>query len=135
LVRHFIDKNNVEMGKNCTGVAEDAMQMLMNYEWKGNIRELQNVIERAIIFAESEQLQPVDIGLMGPTRIIGESAQDLHAAMKACEREHIIRILNKHEGNKVEAAKTLGVGLSSLYRKIYDLKIDTGKGIDEPRSG
>ncbi len=135
LVQHFIDKYNVEMGKNCTGVAEDAMQMLMNYEWKGNIRELQNVIERAIIFAESEQLQPADIGLMGPAKIIGESAQDLHTAMKACEREHIIRILNEHEGNKVEAAKALGVGLSSLYRKIYDLKIDTGKGVDEPRSG
>ncbi len=65
----------------------------------------------------------------------GESAQDLHIAMKACEREHIVRILNKHEGNKVEAAKALGVGLSSLYRKIYDLKIDAGKGVDEPRSG
>lgn len=127
LVEHFIDKYNVEMGKICTGVTDDAMQVLMDYEWKGNIRELQNVIERAIIFVEGEQIKVSDIGLVGPVTVIGEDAENLHAAMNAYEKRHITRVLNKHNGNKVEAARALSVGLSSLYRKIYDLKIDVGK--------
>jgi two-component system response regulator PilR (NtrC family) len=135
LVKHFINKYNVEMGKNCTGVTDDAMQILMDYEWKGNIRELQNVIERAIIFAEGEHIRVSDIGLMGQAGIISESTEDLYAVMRAYEREHIVRVLNKHKGNKAEAAKGLGVGLSSLYRKICDLKIDTSRLAVEPKRG
>ena len=130
LVQHFINKYNAEMGKSCTGVADDAMQTLINYEWKGNIRELQNVIERAIIFAEEDRIKASDIGLMGPTpRILGDDGEKLHVAMMAYEREHISRVLNKYKGNKVEAAKALGVGLSSLYRKIHDLGINADKSI------
>jgi DNA-binding NtrC family response regulator len=55
--------------------------------------------------------------------------------MRAYEREHIVRVLNKHKGNKAEAAKGLGMGLSSLYRKICDLKIDTSNLATEPDGG
>jgi two-component system response regulator PilR (NtrC family) len=123
LIRHFIGKFNSEMGKHCVGVTDQAMDLLMHYEWKGNIRELQNVIERAIIFAEGDRITGADVGLMGAVRI-EEKHESLSHAMKGYEREHILRVLNTHNGSKAEAARALGIGLSSLYRKIDELNID-----------
>ena len=124
LVEHFINKYNIEMGKHCSGVTDEVMRMLMNHEWKGNIRELQNVIERAVIFAEDDVIKAADIGLMGSRVIsLSERNESLQSAVKTYEKEHIYRVLDKYEWNKVEAAKALRVGLSSLYRKIDELEI------------
>jgi two-component system response regulator PilR (NtrC family) len=128
LVEHFIKKYNAEMGKHCVGVSDEVMQLLMSHEWKGNIRELQNVIERAVIFAEGDIIEACDIGLIGPrAMVLSERSESLHVAAKAYEKEHIYRVLNKHDWNKVEAAKALDVGLSSLYRKIDELEIDADR--------
>ena len=124
LVEHFIKKYNLEMGKQCVGVSDECLRLLMSYEWKGNIRELQNVIERAVIFAENDVIETCDIGLIGSGTIgLSEKTENLQAAVKAYEREQIYRVLNKYDWNKTEAAKVLGVGLSSLYRKIDELEI------------
>jgi len=128
LLKHFIKKYNVEMGKQCVGVSDGVMQVLMSYEWKGNIREMQNVIERAVIFAEEDVIKASDIGLVGSKAIaLSEESEKLQAAVKAYEKEHICRVLNKYSWNKLEVAKALNVGLSSLYRKIDELEINTGK--------
>ena len=128
LVEHFIKKYNAEMGKHCVGVNDEVMRLLMSYEWKGNIREMQNVIERAIIFAEDDVIKISDIGSLGYHSVtLSKESQSLQAAVRAYEREHICRVLNKHSWNKVEAAKALNVGLSSLYRKIDELEIDYQK--------
>ena len=124
LVEHFIKKYNLEMGKQCVGVSDECLRLLMSYEWKGNIRELQNVIERAVIFAENDVIETCDIGLIGSGTVgLSEKTENLQAAVKAYEREQIYRVLNKYDWNKTEAAKVLGVGLSSLYRKIDELEI------------
>jgi DNA-binding NtrC family response regulator len=128
LVEHFIRKYNVEIGKNCTGVSDDVMRMFMSYEWKGNIREMQNVIERAIIFAEDEKINISDIGFLGsPTIVLGNGDENLQSALKAYEKEYISHILNRYKWDKSEAARALNVGLSSLYRKIDELGIDSKK--------
>ncbi len=128
LVEHFIKKYNAEMGKHCVGVSDHVMQLLMSYEWKGNIRELQNIIERAVIFAEDDVIKVPDIGFLGSTAMVSSDGyESLQAAVKIYEREHIYRVLNKNNWNKVEAAKVLKVGLSSLYRKIDELDVKVGK--------
>ena len=128
LVEHFIKKYNAEMGKHSIGVSDEVMRLFMGYEWKGNIREMQNVIERAVIFAEDDVVKISDIGSLGYHSVtLSEDNQSLHAAVRAYEREHICRVLNKHDWNKVEAAKALDVGLSSLYRKIDELDINFQK--------
>jgi DNA-binding NtrC family response regulator len=125
LVEHFIKKYSAEMGKHCVGVSDEVMRLFMSYEWKGNIREMQNVIERAIIFAEDDVIKISDIGSLSYHSVaLTEENQNLQAAVKAYEREHICRVLNKYSWNKVEVAKALNVGLSSLYRKIDELEID-----------
>jgi len=136
LVEHFIKKYNVEMGKQCRGVSDNVMRLLMSYEWKGNIRELQNVIERAVIFAEDDVIKISDIGLVGSkTMGLGEEHENLHVAVKAYEKQHICRVLNRYNWNKVEAAKALDVGLSSLYRKIDELEINVIKYRKKGRAG
>ena len=125
LVEHFIKKYNSEMGKNCVGVSDDVMRMLMNYEWKGNIREMQNVIERAIIFAETDTIEACDVGLISSmAAALSEPSENLPSAVKAYEKEHIYQVLSKYDWDKAQAAKALGVGLSSLYRKIDELEIN-----------
>jgi two-component system response regulator PilR (NtrC family) len=86
------------------------------------------VIERAIIFAEDDVIKISDIGSLGYHSVaLTVENQNLQTAVRAYEREHIFRVLNKHSWNKVEAAKALNVGLSSLYRKIDELEIDYRK--------
>lgn len=128
LVEHFIKKYNAEMGKHCVGISDEVMRLFMSYEWKGNIREMQNVIERAIIFAEDDVIKISDIGSLGHHSVtLSEENQNLQIAVRAYEREYILRVLNKYNWNKVEAAKALNVGLSSLYRKIDELEINYKK--------
>jgi len=128
LVDHFIKKYNSEMGKQCIGISDAVMRLLMNHDWKGNIRELQNVIERAVIFAEDDVIKISDIGSLGSNAMaLSKEDESLREAIRTYEREHIRRVLDKHDWNKIEAAKALNVGLSSLYRKIDELEIDYQK--------
>jgi len=124
LVRHFVKKYNAEMGKHRVGVSEPVMRMLMEHDWRGNIRELQNVIERAVIFAVDETIELADIGFTAAeASAAAEIHEDLQSAVKAYEREQIYRALAKHDWDKTETAKALGIGVSSLYRKIDELGI------------
>jgi len=132
LVEHFINKYNVELGKHCVGVSDDAMALLLAHEWKGNIRELENVIERSIIFAEGDVIDTKNIGLMdGHTIASVGHDDDLQTTLKACEKQHITRMLTKFSYDKAEAARAMGMGLSSLYRKIDELgvKIEKSKKV------
>ena len=136
LVEHFVKKYNAEMGKQCVGVSDDVIQFLMNYECKGNIRELQNIIERAVIFAEDDVIKISDIGSLGSSAMLpNETNENLQAAVKIYEREYICRVLNKYNWNKVEAAKALKVGLSSLYRKIDELGVNVGRTAKKEKVG
>ena len=136
LVEHFINKYNSEMGKHCTGISDEVMRLFMSYEWKGNIREMQNVIERAVIFAEDDIIKMSDIGLIGAYgAALSEENENLQSAVKAYEKEHICRVLSKHDWDKAEAAKALKVGLSSLYRKIDELEISARKHHREKKAG
>lgn len=130
LVNHFVKKYNAEMGKHCVGVSDEVMRLLVHHEWRGNVRELQNVVERAVIFAEGEKIELADVALSGSARTPAVTAnEDLQSAVKAYEREQIFLALTRCEWNKAEAAKALGIGLSSLYRKMDELEIAPGRRV------
>jgi two-component system response regulator PilR (NtrC family) len=126
LISHFIEKYCNEMGKKILGVDNETMKILIAHDWRGGVRELENVIERAIIFASKEYLTIDDLAehVRGAIDIHGfpDSIKD---ASKIFEREHILRIIKKFDYNKEEAAKALELGLSSLYRKMEELGIPT----------
>jgi two-component system response regulator PilR (NtrC family) len=134
LVHHFLEKYTREMNKHVKGVSNGAMRALLSHEWRGNIRELENVIERAVIFAEGEQLglECLPFSTAGMTDDVGE---DLKEALRQFERQHIISSLQRHNYDKVETARGLGIGTSSLYRKLDELGIaKTQEGEDVPQA-
>ncbi len=129
LVNHFIEDYRQEMGRAVKGITNQAMNLLMRYHWKGEVRELQNVIERAMIFCESEYIDathlPDYMQKLGPN-VSGEATSgsvSLKDATKNFERHYIEQTLQRHSNNKESAAQELGISLSSLYRKMEELNI------------
>jgi DNA-binding NtrC family response regulator len=123
LVEHLIQRHNLEMKTNYKGVDSATMRILMSLPWKGNIRELDNVLERAMILGNGEWIKPAD--LPGQKNGIDEfSAEDnLAKAVELYEKTHIERTIVKTGGDKIRAAELLGLSLSTLYRKIEKLGI------------
>ncbi len=109
------------LGKRIDGVNNATIRRLMAAPWRGNVRELENALERAVILADDAILTPADFpaDLMGDTSE-PEPGDDLRSAMARAERLHIQRVLAQSDGDKREAARRLGMGLSSLYRKLED---------------
>jgi DNA-binding NtrC family response regulator len=125
LVTHFVNKYNNELKRRIIGVDNDAMKSLVNYNWKGEVRELENIIERAVLLSDGDMISLEDL----PERTTESSGSgypdSLKEASRSFERKHILHMLEKCEGDKAKAADMLGIGLSSLYRKIDDLEIDS----------
>jgi DNA-binding NtrC family response regulator len=115
------------LGKRFTGVSHEAMQILRACHWKGNVRELDNALQRAVILGEGGLVTPADL----PPDLVpalGDPAlvDDLGEAVHRFEKQHIERILRLCPDKK-DAARRLNMALSSLYRRINELDIQTGK--------
>jgi transcriptional regulator with PAS, ATPase and Fis domain len=125
LVEHFIKRHNPELKKNFQGIEEEAVRVLMSLPWKGNVRELDNVIEHTMILAEGEHITLKDL----PASVLaGSQGQpaftfNLRDALAQFEKQHIVRVLGQTNQDRREAAKLLDISLSSLYRKIEELEI------------
>jgi transcriptional regulator with PAS, ATPase and Fis domain len=127
LVHHFLDKYTKAMNKHVPGLTNGAMRALLNHHWRGNVRELENVIERAVIFAEGREIAIEDL----PFKVEGiddDTGEDLKDALAQFERQHILYSLRRHNYDKNETAKQLGIGVSSLYRKMDELNIPKNVG-------
>jgi len=131
LVEYLIQRHNLEMKKSCKGVDNTAMKILMSLPWKGNVRELDNVLERAMILGTGEWITPADLPL-------GEDApQDmLHStpgyrlkdALRAYEKSYIENTLKETACDRTRVARLLGLSRSSLYRKMEHLGISLSDG-------
>ena len=127
LVHHFLDKYTKEMNKHVPGLTNGAMRALLNHHWRGNVRELENVIERAVIFAEGREIGVEDLPFAAEG-VTDDAGEDLKEALEQFERQHILYSLRRHNYDKNETAKQLGIGVSSLYRKMDELKIPKNLG-------
>jgi transcriptional regulator with PAS, ATPase and Fis domain len=125
LVDYFIERHNPELKKNFQGIEEEAIRILMSLPWKGNVRELDNVIEHTMILADGEKITVKDL----PASVVACSQSDgaftfnLKDALRQFEKQHILRALEQATQDRKEAAKLLDISLSSLYRKIEELEI------------
>lgn len=127
LVQHFLAKYTREMGKQVNGISNGAMRAMLNHHWRGNVRELENSIERAVIFAEGREISVEDLPFAA-TGISDDAGEDLKEALEQFERQHILYSLRKHNYDKTETAHSLGIGVSSLYRKMDELNIPKNLG-------
>jgi len=125
LIKHFIKIYNAQLGKQITGVDEKTLKALMDYPWKGNVRELENAVERAMIFCDSDILT-----MQHFTQISSENSSsrnlndDLKSSVRRFEQERIFKALKAAGNDKSKAAEILGLSLSSLYRKMSELGIE-----------
>ncbi len=123
LVDFFIEIFSAKVGKKINGIEPTALKHLQEHNWKGNIRELKNVIERACILTEANELTidnlPFDVQASDR-----ESHMLSAFSLVSVEKLHIQRVLNHTKGNKTETARLLNIGLTTLYRKIEEYKID-----------
>jgi two-component system response regulator PilR (NtrC family) len=124
LVEHLIHRHNTAMNMSYKGVDSATMRVLMSLPWKGNIRELDNVLERAMILGNGEWIRPVDLPGQKSNGDESSTEDNLSKALELYEKTHVERTLGKCAGDKVRAAELLGLSLSTLYRKLEKLGID-----------
>jgi DNA-binding NtrC family response regulator len=124
LIEHFVRKYNEELKCNCPGFDSEAVEAMCAHRWCGNVRELENVVERALIFAGDREVGLGDLAIaVSREAVQGASSMDLRSATREFERQHISKVLARFDNNKVAAASALEIGLSSLYRKLDELGI------------
>ncbi len=128
LVNYFIDRYNKELNRHIKAVDNDVMRALMNNEWKGNLRELENIIERAVLLCDSDLIGMKTLPhnfqvITGTGNKIKNLPVKLNEALESFEREHILGILKETDWNRTETAKRLGIDASTLYRKMIKLAI------------
>jgi len=126
LVDHFVQKFSQRLGKRITGVDETAMAELRRYHWPGNIRELENTIERAVVLTTGPRLTPDTVWVMGaaaaPTT--GLPSLRLHQNVEWVERETIRRALEQSRGVKKDAAEQMGLSQRALSHYLSKHRID-----------
>ena len=117
LVDHLVHRLNAKLGTHCLGVERDALWSLIGRPWKGNVRELENVLERAIVLGGNDLITLRDLSAE-PATAQGAVPQDLRGAVRRFERQHLMEVLAATQSDKRKAARVLGISLASLYRKL-----------------
>src|SRR5229473_1955577 len=131
LVEHFLAMYSREVKKEALALSSEAVEVMKHHPWTGNIRELQNCIERAVILCDGREILPEHIGLRAPTGLaeeglpaVGSLQEASSAASRAVEAKMIEKVLRETGGNKTKAAEILQVSYKTLLTKIKDYGLD-----------
>ncbi|MBD3847355.1 MULTISPECIES: sigma-54 dependent transcriptional regulator [Bosea] len=135
LAGHFLTELSDSIGKRVTGFSPAALAAMAGHDWPGNIRELHNCVERAVIVAKSPTIDMPDLprDLFGAPRRNGRDAlpRDLDAELERIERDFILEALRRSDGVQVKAARLLGIAERSLWHRIRKLGIKLGRTVAE----
>ncbi len=127
LANYFLDKYNTSAKKNIKNISQEVMNIFIGYDWHGNVRELENVIERAVVLGTSETILPQDLPPQMQTQELEErdsDAKTLAHTIKKAEKERIEDALKQTNWHKTKSARILGISRKTLWEKlkIYDIK-------------
>ena len=131
LINHFVQRFNDRLGRSVSGVTPDALAALSDYSWPGNIRELENVIERAFVLSAGRTIGPEHLPdsfhplSASAEKSSGDSIGDIR---DRAEARSILQALERNRYNHLAAARELGIHKTTLYRKMKRLRIPGGKG-------
>jgi len=116
LARYFVNKFSIQSGKQISGLTPGAIEILKERQWRGNVRELQNVIHRAVVIATGEMITPEELIFddMAPSQNPGK--------IREMEKDLILRTLQEVGGNKSKAARILGVSVRTIRNKLNEYR-------------
>ena len=117
-VKAFVSTLSAKMGKDIKAISPDYIDLLKKNPWKGNVRELRNVVERSLIIADDDTLTPDSLPLNIQRTDAVETDAYAGFDLSGVEKMHIQKVLKYTKGNKTETSRLLGIGLTTLYRKI-----------------
>jgi len=121
LVEHFLQRLTPPEGKKLNGVEADCLETLKAYSWPGNVRQLRNVIERALIVCPGPMITgadlPQELSVSAPTRVSTEEVR-MGMSLSEVKRQLVLQTLKTTGGNKAKAAQILGVSLKTLYNHL-----------------
>ncbi len=130
LAQRFLEEHAKRLGRDVRSLHHEAAALLLGYAWPGNVRELRNAMERAVVLARQRVVLPGDL----PARL-REAPPPVEVAARAqpllplaeVERQHVLRVLREVQGNKANAARVLGIGRKTLYRKLEGWGVPVGR--------
>jgi DNA-binding NtrC family response regulator len=125
LARYFLEKTNAANHKTVAGISDEAMEMLLKHDWKGNIRELENSIERAVLVGGADVILPKHLFLDSTPSTCSlnrEWAVKIGVTVKEMEKELIVRTLKDVDDNRTRAAELLGISIRTLRNKLHEYK-------------
>lgn len=122
LIRTFLKNYAVKHGRPVTGIAPAALALLREYEFPGNVRELANTIERAVIVSTGERLEESDLPAAVGAAVKLQQRREQPSTLAEIEADYVSEILAATKGNKTEAARILGISRKNLYERIARLK-------------
>ncbi|NJN06296.1 MAG: sigma-54-dependent Fis family transcriptional regulator [Rhodobacteraceae bacterium] len=123
LATSFLKTYAAQAGRVITGFSPSALERLRGYDWPGNVRQLQNEVQRAVLMAEGAEVQVGDLSLRSSKT--DEGFDTSFTLMEGMERNAIVQMLRETSGNKLETARRLGIGRQTLYNKIKAFNIQT----------
>jgi DNA-binding NtrC family response regulator len=126
LAQYLLDKVSADLGRGELRLDQGCIEALQSYSWPGNIRELRNVIERAVLLSDQKHITLNDLHFDGYTQV-GAPFLDSRLTLLELEKQHIERVLQEERGRVEKAAKRLGIPRSSLYQKIKKHQIPMSK--------
>lgn len=131
LAEHFAKKHGQRNNKAIAGVADETKKLLQKYQWQGNVREFENIIERAVLLCNADTLQPSNLFMDDDAATAAQPASangagsplgNFRGTLQEMERELILRTLEETEGNKTKAAEQLGISIRTLRNKLTEYK-------------
>jgi DNA-binding NtrC family response regulator len=125
LAEHFAARYAKKCNRNVSGISAEALACLRQYDWPGNIRELENAMERAVVIGTSEMILPEDLpeSLQESAENGKEEPAKYHEAIRKLKKQIILSALEQAGGNMTEAAKLLGVHANYLHRLMRNLEL------------
>ncbi len=144
LVDHFLAKHAELNNRSCPRMTQEALAVLNNYNWRGNVRELENVVERALLLSNGEEVQPQNLlmhssgttslnepSITPPIQTIEDTANsnssmgiEVGMSMKEAEKKLIFETLKETNGNRTHAAKILGISIRTLRNKLNEYRLE-----------
>jgi transcriptional regulator with PAS, ATPase and Fis domain len=120
LVSHFLNKHAARMRKTVLAAAPEVLEVLAKYAFPGNVRELENIVERGVAVSSSERIELAHLpeSLSGQMPLVGRQADGALPTLEEQERRYIEWVMDSVGGNQTQAAQTLGINRSSLWRKL-----------------